>query len=167
MNPVDIVVFVFVFVMAIRGLIKGFVRELFGLAALVIGIVVAHQFHASFGRMIADYIKINLLTANIAAFFIIFFSVYIVLFLIGLTISTMIRKIDLGFIDRVFGLAFGVTKAGIIILLLVLFIDSFSVFKPLADSLRKDSKVFGYVERFIYTSNVIDRLEEAVVRRGL
>ena len=167
MNPVDVVVIVFALIMATKGMIRGLVRELFGLIALFAGIFVAHAYHAYLGHLIASYITVSLTTANISAFFIIFFAVYIALFLVGLTISSMIRKIDLGFIDRVFGFAFGAFKAFLVVMILVLLVDSFSMFAPMARSLRKDSRVFSYMERFLYTNHVVDRLEDVVSKGGL
>ncbi len=167
MNPVDVVVFVFALIMAIKGMIRGFVRELFGLAALILGVFIAHMYHAYLGHIIASHITVSLPAANVSAFFIIFFSVYVVLFFIGVTISSMIRRIDLGFIDRVFGFAFGASKAFLVVMMIVLFLDSFSMFASVTKRLRKDSRVFSYMERFMYTNNIIERLEDVVNRGGL
>ncbi len=166
MNPVDIVFGVFIAVMALKGFIKGFIRELFGLIALLIGIFLAHTFHSDFGQVIVKFLHVNQTTAITSAFFIIFFLSYIVIFFIGVIIASMIRKIDLGFFDRVFGFTFGVTKAAIVIIVIVLVFDSFSFMHSLSKSLKKDSYIYSLAERLILSTNMMQKVEQIVIKRG-
>ncbi len=166
MNPVDIILGVFILIMAIKGLIKGFVRELFGLVALLSGVFLAHTFHAQFGQTFVKFLHINQTTANVSAFFIIFFVSYLVIFFIGVVIASMIKKVDLGFIDRVFGFTFGIAKATIVIVVAVLMMDSFSFLQSASKSLKKDSRIYALTERFITSTNMIDRVEQIIIKRG-
>lgn len=166
MNPVDLVFGIFILVMAIKGVIKGFVKEIFGLLALLCGIFFAHNFHAALGLEFVKHITITKTTANIAAFFIIFFAVYIVTFFIGLIISSMLRKIDLGFLDRVFGFTFGVAKAMLVMVVIVLVFESFSSLKALSESLQRESYFYSLTEKIIYSTDMIERLEQVGVKRS-
>lgn len=166
MNPVDIVFGVFILIMAIKGVIKGFVRELFGLIALLLGIFLAHQFHMSVGNTFVKYLHITHTTANISAFFIIFFSAYLAIFFVGVVIASMIKKIDLGFIDRVFGFTFGIAKAAIVIVIFVLIMDSFPFLQSASNSLKKDSYIYSRTEQFISSTDMINRVEQIVIKRG-
>ncbi len=166
MNPVDIVFGVFILIMAIKGIIKGFIRELFGLVALLLGIFSAHQFHMSLGNTFVKYLHITHTAANVTAFFILFFLVYLTIFFVGVVIASMIKKIDLGFIDRVFGFTFGVAKAAIVIVIIVLMMDSFPFLQSFSNSLKKDSRIYSYTEKFIYSTDMINRVEQIVIKRG-
>ncbi len=166
MNPVDIVFGVFIAIMAIKGVIKGFIREFFGLAALLLGIFSAHILHPSLGAVFAKHLTISHTTANITAFFIIFFIVYIITFFIGMIIASLIKKIDLGFLDRIFGFTFGVSKALIVMIILVLFFDSFPVFNSFSQNLKKDSFLYSLTEKFIYSTDMINKVEQIIVKRG-
>ncbi len=166
MNPVDIVFGVFILIMAIKGLIKGFVRELFGLIALLVGIFLAHTLHTQFGQTLVKSLHITQTIANISAFFIIFFASYLIIFITGIIITSMIRKIDLGFMDRVFGFTFGVSKAVIIIIIFTLIMDSFPFLSSVSKSLKKDSKIYAFSEQIIYSTDMIKKVEQIVIKRG-
>ncbi len=166
MNPVDLVFGIFVLIMAVKGIIKGFVKEFFGLIALLLGIFFAHSFHAALGLEFSKRITISETTANIVAFFIIFFVVYIVTFFIGLIVSSMIKKIELGFLDRVFGFTFGVAKAMLVMVVIVLIFESFSFLKTLSNSLQKESYFYSLTEKIIYSTDMIEKLEQVGVKRS-
>jgi len=100
----DIMIFAVLVIAAIYGIIKGLIRSVFGIIALIAGIWIA----SSTFRQFATHLPFNNPTlSNILSFIFIFFIVAIVITIIGFILRKVIRFVSLGWIDRIFGLIFG------------------------------------------------------------
>jgi len=113
MAVLDIVVLLLVGGFGVRGLIKGFVNEVLSLCAVVAGIVAVRFLHAPIADWFAPYLG-NEYIAALIVFVTIFGLIYVGVKLIAGTISSGIRNVGLGMVDRVLGLGFGAIK-GILI----------------------------------------------------
>jgi len=168
MSIIDIALGLFILIMAVRGVVKGFVREVFGLTALILGIFSAYTFQRTLGMALQKHLTITTATGNIAAFFIIFFTVYIIILLIGITISSILKKIDLGFTDRVLGLTFGAFKAVLFIAIITMIFHNIVMFQSISQSMRKDSFIYYNIDRFTQNSKIIQNTTKTInKKRGL
>ena len=115
MNYLDIILLILLLLSALNGFKNGFVEELAGLVALILGILAAIKFSAVLGGYLTDTFQWDGKYVNILAFIGIFIFVIILINIIGALISNLLKAIKLNFINRLAGLLFGALK-GIIIL---------------------------------------------------
>ncbi len=149
MNVIDIVLGVFIIVLAIRGLIRGLIKEIFGLAALIGGVVLSDMFGKQFGNVIYHHLTVSPFVAYVSSFFIIFIVVYLGFLLIGYVLSNIIKAIQLGWLDRTFGFAFGALKAFLLIAVFVFVVKNFPFFGYLNRDLEKNSYIYTEASRFL------------------
>ncbi|MCK4353254.1 CvpA family protein [candidate division WOR-3 bacterium] len=100
MQVIDIVILAIIVISTLYGLIKGLVRQAFGIVAVVAGIWVAAK---NFTRM-AERLPIqNPTIANIVSFIILFVVASAVILIIGFIIRKVIHFASLGWIDKLVG----------------------------------------------------------------
>jgi membrane protein required for colicin V production len=123
MNYVDIVLGILLILSAIQGFSKGFVEELAGLVALILGIWAAIHFSDIVGQFLTSTFHITFQHLNIVAFIVTFIVVVILVQIIGSVVSKMVKAISLGFLNRLAGLAFGAVKGALILSVLLVVFD--------------------------------------------
>lgn len=117
MSTLDILILIAAAIGLITGMIKGLVRQIGSLAAIVIGILACRAFGANATSIMASILPQGLsegsmgqyipsVLGNIALFLI----VYIAVILIARALSTLTHAIFLGPVDRTAGALFGLTK---------------------------------------------------------
>ncbi len=109
----DIVVLLVVGAFGVRGLIKGFVKEVLSLCAVVAGIVAVRLLHAPITLWVTPFLG-NEYAAALLTFAFIFGVVYVAVKLLASTVSSQMRNVGLGMFDRVLGLGFGAIKGMLI-----------------------------------------------------
>lgn len=119
-NWLDFALIVLLMVGMVVGYMQGVVRQLIGLAALYVGLVLATQFFQPVSRAFGEMVKAapNTLT-NALAFFALFFVVMSVVNLLALDAykSTRIRLIPI--VDHVVGMLLGLASAWVILTIMV------------------------------------------------
>jgi len=98
MHWVDIVILIIIISLIIHGLITGFVRSIFDLGGIIIGIFLALEY--------AERLKMT----KFLAFLLIFIGTVIVVSIAGRIISKIIHLTPLGVMDRLMGGALGFIK---------------------------------------------------------
>ena len=119
MTEFDYAVLFVVAVSVAIGAWRGLIREAFSLAGWILAFVVAN----SFGGELADVLQsaIHNETARvIAAFVLLFVVVLLAVGLAGMLLSRLVRIAGLGLADRTFGAIFGLARAIVIVLALVM-----------------------------------------------
>ncbi len=117
---IDYIFFVIVFIFAMVTLIKGFVDEIFGKAALVLGILFGLVFYNELAKYLLPSIN-NVVICNILAFLILFVGVFILVKIVGAILGKIFQIRILKSLDRTLGFAFGVIE-GLAIVALIIFI---------------------------------------------
>lgn len=110
----DIVVLLVIGAFGARGLMKGFVKEVLSLCAVVAGIIAVRLLHGLVTNWVAPYLGSEYVAA-LLAFVLIFGAVAISVKLLASTISSQIRNAGLGFFDRVLGFGFGAIKGLLVV----------------------------------------------------
>jgi membrane protein required for colicin V production len=122
-NWLDIVLVIILAATVVLGLIKGSVRTLIGIAAVLVGLVAASQFYGAAAAAVRVVIK-SALWANLAGFLIVFLAVQVLGWIAGF-LASKIMKGPLRFMDHVLGGLVGFVKGvlicGICVLALVVF----------------------------------------------
>ena len=136
----DYIFFVIILIFALSALIKGFVNEVFGKAAFILGILGAVIFYAEAGKWFIEKIPSETLR-NIVGFVLVFVVVFLVLKLVGLLISKLFEVSVLKRLDRILGFFFGVIEGSAIVGFVIFLITIQPFFDP--SKLLNDSFVYS------------------------
>jgi membrane protein required for colicin V production len=127
-NWFDIILILLAAGFAIQGLMRGFSRLAVGLAATILGILLAAWFYGIAAGYLKPYIE-NPAAANICGFLVILLGVQAVGALLAWALNRIFKTVGLGWLDRLLGAGFGVAKATLVGIALALIITAF----PLRD----------------------------------
>lgn len=116
MTGFDIAVVILVGLGAITGFMRGFVQEVFALAAWVLALVAIHNLHTPLTDALLPYVK-NASGASVLAFAILLLVPYAIVKLLSDRLGAASRNSVLGPIDRVIGFGFGAIKGTVIVVL--------------------------------------------------
>lgn len=118
MNPLDIAILATMIFLVVRGILRGFMREIASLAGIVLGIWLAIRFEPQ----VSDYLKPHLPSTQylpLISFGVVFTMVLLCSNLLGWILSLAFKKALLGWADRILGAVLAVTKGVIIIYLAI------------------------------------------------
>ena len=143
MNWVDIIIAFILVVGLARGFANGFVRGLFGLAALVLGILIAAGNYEQVAEAVTSLIPVGEVLQSILAFLIIFAIVMLLVSIVGRLISKALKLASLGWLDRLAGGVLGlfISCLFIAVLLIVVVMAGFEENSGVAGSTLAPSVV--------------------------
>ncbi len=114
MNLLDILIAIPLLLSAWSGFKHGFVHELAGLVALVLGIYAGIYLSDPMANWLVNNTDIQSQHVSIAAFGATFILVVIIVYLVGFVVSRMVKMLALSTINKAFGSVFAVVKAVVI-----------------------------------------------------
>lgn len=143
MNLLDLIIIVTMVFLVIRGILRGFFREVGSLAGVILGIWLAALYHPR----VTEYLKSHLPSFDptilqLISFSVIFAMVLILCNLAGWCVMVLMRKTLFGWADRGLGAGLAVVK-GIILTYLVIVLLTF--FLPSKTPLIAQSKLAPWV----------------------
>ena len=115
MNYIDFILITLLIIAALFGVWKGFVRQLFGLIALFLGLFCAFHFSDYVASYISRWIDANETAVAIISFAITFILVLWGVAFIGKMAETLTKMVALGLINRLVGLLFSIAKMAFIL----------------------------------------------------
>lgn len=124
MSYIDIVILIILGWAAIRGFIKGFIKEAAALLALILGIYAAAKFSGFAGQWLAKYIHTSPQTLSVISFILTFTSVVIIIYLLGAFFDWLAKAVALGPVNRILGILFGVLKSAFVLSVIILVINT-------------------------------------------
>ena len=110
LTPFDWIILALALWSVIRGFLRGLIRELFALAALITGITVATWNYIALARWLARWIP-QPTSADIAAFLLLSLAVTVGVLLVGRLVRSAAHLVGLGLLDRLAGALFGLARA--------------------------------------------------------
>ena len=119
---IDWVFSLIILAFAIGGIIKGFIDNIFGKLALVLGIFIAILFYKNIAALLLKDIKFPF-AANIIAFLLIFVVVFLIVKIIQMIVSKVFEWSILKSLDRTLGFFFGIVEGAVVICLIILLLD--------------------------------------------
>jgi membrane protein required for colicin V production len=125
MSYFDIIAGILLILAALKGLKNGFIKELAGLAALILGIIFAVQFSDITANFLSGFFHSQYM--EIIAFLVTFVMVVLIVHLIASLLRTLIHAVALGTFDRIIGFVFGTLKTTFIISILILGLNAFGL----------------------------------------
>ena len=105
----DLVLTVFVAFLLVKGIWKGFVKEISGILAVVGGVITSFMFHSAAEEFLSPYFGPKYL--GFVAYSILFIAAYLGIMLLGRFIDRVVKSVMLGSFNRILGGLFGLLKA--------------------------------------------------------
>jgi membrane protein required for colicin V production len=121
----DIVLLVVAAWSVVIALARGFSREVIGLIAAVAGFLGGLWFYGPAGAFLEPYVSSPAI-AHLCGFLIVFFGVILLGALLGYLLGKMIKWAGLSWFDRLLGAGFGLVRAVVIAIALVMAITAFT-----------------------------------------
>lgn len=145
MNYLDIILCAIIAFFAIRSTLRGAMREIFSLLALIAGVIVSSRFYALAAALLIPYID-NQWARTIISCSAIFILVYLCINTAGWLIAKLIKFIHLSPLDRFAGFFIGTAKGYLLACLLIIML---LMLAPPGSKLLKESRVSVYSIPFI------------------
>ena len=145
LNWVDFILAIILIGFAIRGLIKGFFRELFSLAGLFIGLWVALLNFVPVGEWLQTKLPLTDPLPFHAAFLAIFLGVSVLASTCGYLLHKMAKVLLVGWLDALMGLGFGLVKGVVILTVVLSLLTHLPLSRTVAAQLRT-STVVGHLK---------------------
>jgi membrane protein required for colicin V production len=125
MNWLDAVLLLILIASVVTSFRKGLTREIVGLAAVVVGLLLGSWFYASAGALLRPYLN-SRIAANFAGFFMVFCAVMLVGALISFVLGKFVRVTGLSMFDHTLGAGFGLIRGVLIAVALIMGVMAFS-----------------------------------------
>lgn len=152
MNGLDLVIVILVGWGVIRGFFRGLISEISSILGVMLGFSAARSFYERLANNMYTWVA-NPDSAwvqhpeysKVVAFLTIFIAVYFLVVLAGWAIKSIARVAMLGWVDRVFGVLFGLVKGSLIAMIIIF---TMTVFMPVgkAEMVNK-SQLAPYVNK--------------------
>lgn len=128
--------------MVIEGIAKGLTRVAIGLAALVLGLLAGIWFYGPVAALFHPFVASQSI-ANLCGFLALFVGFQIAGAVLAWILSKLLKSAGLSWVDRLLGAAFGLAKAALVAIALVLALTAFPL-KPFPNAVA-ESQVAPYV----------------------
>jgi membrane protein required for colicin V production len=143
MNWLDIVLILILATSIFTSFRNGFSREVIGLVAVVLALILGLWFYGVAGGLLAPHLN-SRTAANLAGFFLVFFGVLLLGVVVNFVLGKVLRTTGLSIFDHLLGALFGAVRGIVISMALIVGIMAFAPGeKPPASVVR--SRVAPYV----------------------
>ncbi len=162
----DIISLSLIFILGIKGVINGFIKEIFGLVGIVGGIFVASRFADQAGELISTnlYKLDSSATLYIVGFIAVLIVFWIISLFIGHLLESMMKMSGLGGLDKLAGFVVGSAKVFLVFSILAVTLSNIEFIKKQADEYM--SKSFMY-PIFIETGSYIIKMDSNMIANDL
>lgn len=141
MNLFDILIIIILLYCLVRGIFRGLLKEMSSLIGVLVGFYAAYTYYNELGKYLKKWIT-DPNYINTLSFLLIFICVFLIISILGIIIKYILKIVFLGWVDRVFGAVFGISK-GILIGSVLLIV--FSAFLSGNSNIIKTSKTAPYL----------------------
>lgn len=160
MNWLDALLLILLAMFVFEGVRQGFTRIVIGMAATVLGLLLAAWFYGTAAAFLSEYLSSRAL-ANVAGFLLIFVGIQLLGAALGWLLATIFKWTGLSWLDRGLGALMGALKTALVGIVMVMILTAFPL-KPVPDSIAH-SKAAPYL---IEASHVLVYLCPREVRDG-
>ena len=130
MNWLDYVFLAILLCSVLMSARKGFSREIIGLGAALLALVLGMWFYGLAGSFLLPYVS-SVRVANLIGFLLVVFAVMLLGGMLGWIVNRFLRTIGLSFFDRLLGAAFGLVRG---LLIAIALLTAYMAFGPEVDS---------------------------------
>lgn len=147
MNYLDIIIAIILILFAIGGLRNGIIREAFSLVAFLGGIYGAIRLSDWAGGWLGKLINVSPEWMSVISFIIVFIALALLINWLGGLLAGLVESLNLGFIDKIGGVVFGIAKGFLLVGVLILLLDFFGIKDVLNEKTREGSKLYKTSEK--------------------
>ena len=148
MNIFDVIVLIILLYGLMMGLIKGFIIEVAGIIALILGVTGSFKFARILEVCLNSYVDWSPKTIQITSFIILFIIIIYAVSLLAKMITKTLKIIALGIINRIFGGIFGLLKWCVILSSFVLVSQEINeIITLIPDKTLKDSVSYNLLDK--------------------
>lgn len=146
MTWIDILILLPLLIGLIRGLMRGLVVELTAIVAIILGFVGAHLWGANLAVWFTLQFTWPEAVCSVVAYALLFLGITILLNIAAKLLSKLFKAIYLGWLNRLFGALFGLTKWAAIVLFIVLCIHRLDQqFHFFNEELKQQSTIYNQI----------------------
>lgn len=150
-NALDIIIILILLIAAIAGVRKGFIVQLFSIAAILLSAWLSYTSSSAFSQWLAAYIHAEGFWLNIISFLLIFIGIGLLFRLLGKLVESIFKLAMLGWLNRVLGAVFSAAKYALLIgLAIVLFNTANSRFAWVPEETLAESKMYVLMKSAAY-----------------
>jgi membrane protein required for colicin V production len=151
-NWLDVIIIAIVAVGAIYGLFRGILRMATTLVSLIAGIYLALLYYAQVGALIQQrVVAVSPTVAAALGYAVVFVLVFVIIEVAGHLLMRLVETVNLGWLDRLGGMAFGAAiSAAICGLLLMLLTAAMPADAALLQTSQLAPEVLDYTEAMLY-----------------
>ena len=124
MNILDFIILGLLTFFLIKGIFRGFFREIASLAGIIVGLVIGNHYHPQMATYLRAYIPLEK-ALPLISFIIVFILVVIGFHLFGFLLHSLFKRLLIGWFDRTLGICFALIKGVIISYLLIVLLTFF------------------------------------------
>ena len=147
MNYLDIIIAIILILFAIGGWRNGIIKEAFSLVAFILGIYGALKLSDWVGGLLGKLINVSPEWMSVISFIIVFIALALLISWLGTMLSNLFASLNLGFVDKLGGLVFGIAQGFLLIGVLILLLDFFGIKDVLNEETREGSKLYKTSEQ--------------------
>jgi len=125
MNWLDVLLIVIVAASAVTSFRKGFSREIIGLVAVIVALLLGAWFYGMAGSFLLPYVSSRWI-ANFAGFFIVFAAVVVLGSAVSFAVGRFLRVTGLSVFDHFLGALFGIVRGLVVAVAIVMGTMAFS-----------------------------------------
>ena len=161
----DLIIIAITLLLGLKGLFRGFIKEVFGLLGIVGAIFVASRISKELGDLIAPILVLeNEATIKLIGFIVALVVVWLVIYSAGVVVSKIFSASGLGAIDRIFGFIFGALKIFLIFAVIAYALYQVQSFKKVIDEKFANSIVMPHL---LSVGSFIIKLDTTAITQNL
>jgi len=161
----DIIILTLITLLGLKGLFRGFIKEIFGLIGIVGGVYISSRISKPVGELLNSIIPIdNESTRLLLGFVIAIVGFWAIAYAVGIVISKISSLSGLGIFDRLFGFIFGAAKVFFIFSITIYAITQVDAISKKLEEKTKDSIMFPILKE---TGSYIIKLDTAKYQDGI
>jgi len=142
MTWIDFVIVIILGISLIRGFTDGLVKEVASLAALILGIWGAIRFSSLTAGKLYEWFDMNGQYVGIISFLITFGIIVVLVHFVGIFVDKMVKAVQLGFLNRLLGIVFGLFKSVLILSVFFVILNAIDVRRPFLPKERIEESLF-------------------------
>ena len=162
----DIISLSLIFILGIKGVINGFIKEVFGLIGIVGGIFIASRFAEQMGQLINTnlYKLESSATLYLVGFIAVLIVFWILSLFVGHLLESLLKMSGLGAIDKLAGFIIGSAKIFLVFSILAVTLSNIEFIKEKADEYMEKSFMYPI---FVETGTYIVKMDSDKITRDV
>ena len=148
MNYFDVLVFIILIYGLLSGFFKGFIVEIAGVVALILGLLGSFKFSNVLGDTIEVFIDWDSKTIQVVSFILLFIFIIYSISLLAKMITKTLNLIALGWLNKILGGFFGILKWAVVLSAFTLIISELNeIITIFPDFNFEDSKSYFFLKK--------------------